>query len=77
MNISIVTAFIEMKKQISQYAELAQKIHALENLTNSQFIEVYEALENLINDTQKLKETNKKQKDWTNRDMIGFKKGEG
>ncbi len=73
VNIAIVRAFIEMKKQISQYSELAQKIHALENQTNSQFIEVYEALENLINDTSKLKATNKVKVDFENRERIGFK----
>jgi hypothetical protein len=73
VNIAIIRAFIEMKKQISHYAELAQKIHTLENLTNSQFIEVYEALENLINDTQILKGAQKKKVDFENRELIGFK----
>jgi phage regulator Rha-like protein len=75
MSIAIVRAFIEMKKQLNQYTELAQKIHELETLTNSQFIEVYEALENLINDTTKIKETQKVKSDWNNRQQIGFKTG--
>lgn len=64
MNIAIVTAFIEMKKQLSHYSELAKKIHELEQQTNTQFLEIYEALENLINDTYKLKEKDKKQVKW-------------
>jgi phage regulator Rha-like protein len=75
MNIAIVTAFIEMKKQLSQYTELAQKIHALESLNNSQFLEIYEALENLINDTEKLKIIQKNKTDFENRERIGFKTG--
>ncbi len=74
MNIAIVTAFIEMKKQISHYAELAKKIHEMEQQNNAQFMEIYEALENLINDTHKLKEKDKKMEKWVQRDPIGFKK---
>ena len=74
MNIAIVTAFIEMKKQISHYAELAKKIHEMEQQNNAQFMEIYEALENLIDDTHKLKEKDKKMEKWVQRDPIGFKK---
>jgi phage regulator Rha-like protein len=75
MNIAIVRAFIEMKKQLSQYTELAQKIHTLESTANSQFLEIYEALENLINDTEKLKTIQKNKTDFENRERIGFKTG--
>jgi len=37
-------------------------------------MEIYEALENLINDTHKLKEKDKKMEKWVQRDPIGFKK---
>jgi phage regulator Rha-like protein len=74
MNIAIVTAFIEMKKQLTHYSELAQKIHTMEQQNNTQFLEIYEALENLINDTQQLKEKNKKRTTWEQRETIGFKK---
>lgn len=74
MNIAIVTAFIEMKKQLSHYADLAKKIHDLEQQNNAQFMEIYEALENLISDTHKLKERDKKQVKWEQREEIGFKK---
>lgn len=74
MNIAIVEAFIEMKKQLSHYSELAKKIQDLEERNNEQFIEIYEALENLINDTHELKEKNKKSTKWEQREPIGFKK---
>ncbi len=74
MNIAIVTAFVEMKKQLSQYTELGKKIHELEQQTNTQFMEIYEALENLINDTHQLKEKDKKRTKWEQREEIGFKK---
>ena len=74
MNIAIVTAFVEMKKHLSLYTELAKKIHELEQQTNTQFMEIYEALENLINDTHLLKEKDKKITKWEQREEIGFKK---
>jgi phage regulator Rha-like protein len=74
MNIAIVTAFVEMKKHLSLYTELAKKIHELEQQTNTQFMEIYEALENLINDTHVLKEKDKKLTRWEQREEIGFKK---
>ena len=74
MNIAIVTAFVEMKKQLNHYSELAKKIHDLEQQSNTQFLEIYEALENLINDTHQLKEKDKKSTKWEQREQIGFKK---
>lgn len=72
MSIAVVRAFIELKKSISQFKELAQqleqiKLHLGEH--NTQLNGIYEAIENLLDDKAE-KQT------WENRKRIGFKTNE-
>lgn len=48
VNISIIRAFIEMRRMIVGYAELAERIEQLEISTDSQFNELYQALTELL-----------------------------
>jgi hypothetical protein len=47
INIEIMRAFVEIRKMISGYEELSQKIQQLESETNMQFNEIYQALTEL------------------------------
>lgn len=69
MNIAIVRAFIALRQFAVNYDKLAKEIKALKGITGShnvQLNQIYEALENLMN--EKMVE-----KKWKDRDLIGFK----
>ncbi len=55
MNISIIRAFVEMRRMIMGYAELLERIEQLEISTDSQFNEIYQALTKLLSDSEKAK----------------------
>jgi phage regulator Rha-like protein len=70
MNIAIVRAFIELKQFALNYRELASQIKDLKTITGShtqQLNKIYEALENMLDEKQK-------EKKWEERERIGFKK---
>ena len=70
MNIAIVRAFIELKQFALNYRELASPIKDLKTITGShtqQLNKIYEALENMLDEKQK-------EKKWEERERIGFKK---
>jgi ORF6N domain len=75
MNIAIVNAFIAMKKLIATNADLTQRFDEFENRHNSEILQIQTAIEFLIDDTNNLKQTANKKKDWDNRERIGFKSG--
>jgi phage regulator Rha-like protein len=73
MSIAVVRAFIELKKVANQYTEIAEQVQLLHNKIGEhdvQLNQIYEAIENLLED-----KTVKKLKDstWKNRKRIGFK----
>ncbi|MEP6951525.1 MAG: ORF6N domain-containing protein [Ginsengibacter sp.] len=76
MSIAVVRAFIELKKSIFQYNQLATKIETLQMHLGEHDVQlnsIYEAIENLLDD----KVDNQFQQDkWKNRKRIGFKPGE-
>lgn len=53
INIQIMRAFVEIRKQIIDYEDLAQKIQHLEIETNLQFSEIYHALTVLVSQSEK------------------------
>ena len=70
MNISIIRAFIALKQFALNYKELAEQIKELKETTgnhNLQLNQIYTALKNLL--TEKAQ-----QKNWQDRERIGFKK---
>lgn len=73
MNIAIVRAFISLRQFAVNYKDLALQIIELKQTVGNhdkQLTQIYEALENLLDDKVD-KEIN--QKMWKNRDRIGFK----
>ncbi len=70
MNISIVRAFIALKRFALDYKELADKIAKIESKCNRQFKDVYEALNLLLDDKEKGKQ---EEKNWKEREKIGYK----
>ena len=64
-NIIIVRAFIALRQVAIQYKELAEKLAQLENTNNTQFKEIYQALNYLIDKKQK-------EEDFSKRQRIGF-----
>lgn len=73
MNIAIVRAFIALRQFALNYKELAVQIFELKQTVgnhNEQLNQIYEALENLLDDKMD-KEIHKKM--WSNRERIGFK----
>lgn len=67
MNIAIVRAFIAMRQVAAHYKELAAAIEELERKYDKQFADIYEALQYLMAEKQN-------EKDWQQRDRIGFKR---
>lgn len=67
MNVAIVRAFIALRKIALHYKELAQKLAELEQQTNKQFVDIYEALNYLVHEKQK-------EENFEKRERIGFKK---
>jgi phage regulator Rha-like protein len=74
MNIAIVKAFIAMRKIVIQYAEVLKVVDDLKERIDghdAQLNQIYDALENMLD---KKVEEEKKQKEWSERERIGFKK---
>lgn len=70
MNIAIVRAFIALRKLAMQYADILDKINEISERVGShdaQLNGIYEAIENLLDEKAA-------QKDWKERQRIGFKK---
>lgn len=70
MNISIIRAFIALKQFALNYKELAQQVKELKDTTsnhNARLNRIYQALETLLADKAG-------QKNWDDRERIGFKK---
>ena len=76
MSIAVVRAFIELKKSILPYNQLAIKIEALQmhlGEHDAQLNSIFEAIENLLDD--KIDKEFEREK-WRNRKRIGFRPGE-
>lgn len=74
MNIAIVKAFIAMRKMLIQYAEVIKVIDDLKeriDVHDTQLNQIYDALENMLDRNT---EEENKQKAWSERERIGFKK---
>jgi hypothetical protein len=73
MNISIMRAFVEIRKNIVNNNSIPNKLHLLSERIDehdAQLSSIYEAIENLLDDkTDKELEKEK----WLNRNRIGFK----
>jgi cell division protein FtsB len=69
MSLVIVRTFIQLRKQILDYSELAEQIKALKQHLDghdAQLNQIYDAIENLLDEKAE-------QKSWENRTRIGFK----
>lgn len=74
MNIAIVKAFIAMRKMVIQYAEVLKVVDDLKERIDghdAQLNQIYDALENMLD---KKVEEEKKLREWSERERIGFKK---
>ncbi|MBX2924251.1 MAG: ORF6N domain-containing protein [Chitinophagaceae bacterium] len=74
MNIAIVKAFIAMRKMMIQYAEVIKVIDDLKERIDghdAQLNQIYDALETMLD---KKTEEETRQKEWKDRERIGFKK---
>jgi hypothetical protein len=74
MNITIVRAFITLRKFVVQYKDLLEQIKELKTQVgnhDTQLNQIYEAIENLLATKEK---ENTEQEAWKKRDRIGFKK---
>ena len=56
VNISIMRAFVLMRQMIIGYEELLKRIEELEVSTDAQFNEIYQALTQLLSQSQQQKE---------------------
>lgn len=73
MNITIVRAFIAMRKMIIQYDKVVAVINELRDRVDghdAQLNQIYDALENMLD--KKAEEENR-QRLWDERETIGFK----
>jgi hypothetical protein len=70
MNIIIVRAFLALRQMALTYQELMEKIKEMEKKYNRQFADIHEALDLLTGNREADKE-------WTNRERIGFKHARG
>ncbi|MCA6450140.1 MAG: ORF6N domain-containing protein [Chitinophagaceae bacterium] len=69
MRISIMRAFINMRRFLFQYNELAEQVHAIKESVsnhNEQLAQIYDAIENLLDEKQE-------QNNWEERERIGFR----
>lgn len=69
MHISIMRAFIAMRRFLFQYNELADQVHAIKESVlnhNEQLNQIYAAIENLLDEKAE-------QKSWAERERIGFR----
>ncbi len=74
MNIAIVRAFIALKQFAISYKVLAEQIHKIRQTVSShsdQLNQIYDAIENMIDETEGKKE---QKRVWKERERIGFKK---
>lgn len=74
MNIAIVKAFIAMRKMVIQYAGVLKVVDDLKERIDghdAQLNQIYDALENMLD--RKVEEE-KKLREWSERERIGFKK---
>ncbi|MCF6347976.1 MAG: ORF6N domain-containing protein [Flavobacteriaceae bacterium] len=67
ISISIIRAFVLIRQHLADYKELEKKINTLQENTNMQFNDIYQAL-NILLDKEKRDTTQKKRK------QIGYKK---
>jgi phage regulator Rha-like protein len=73
MNIAIVRAFIAMRKMVIQYSEVIKVIDDLKERIDghdAQLNQIYDALENMLD---KKADEEDKQRQWEERERIGFK----
>ena len=56
INISIMRAFVLMRQMIINYEEILKRIEELEESTDAQFSEIYQALTRLLSKQEKDKE---------------------
>ncbi|MEO7924181.1 MAG: hypothetical protein ABIR30_10925 [Chitinophagaceae bacterium] len=73
MNISIMRAFVEIRRIVFQQGDIKEQLRQIqERITDHdiQLSSIYEAIENLLDDKAA-------QKKWEDRDRIGFKKSSG
>ncbi len=74
MNITIVRAFITLRKFVVQYNDLLEQIKELKTQVGNhdvQLNQIYEAIENLMAEKNKQQEESEA---WKQRKRIGFKK---
>jgi hypothetical protein len=74
MNIAIVKAFIAMRKMVIQYADVLKAVDGLKERIDghdAQLNQIYDALENMLD---KKAGEEYRQKEWDERERIGFKK---
>jgi hypothetical protein len=67
VNIMVMRAFVLIRQYALNYKDLSDKLQELEQKYNTQFKDVYEALNYLMNEKQK-------EADFAERNRIGFKK---
>lgn len=67
VNIAIIRAFIALRQLAMNYKEVEKKIEQLEDKYDMQFLDIYEMLQKLIGEKGK-------DKNWEERELIGFKK---
>jgi len=56
VNISIMRAFVLMRQMVAGYEELLKRIEELEASTDAQFNDIYQALTQLLSQSQKQKQ---------------------
>ena len=74
MHIAIVRAFVALKQFVLNYKDLATQINAIRQTVSShseQLNQIYDAIENLIDEHEEKKEQKRL---WKERERIGFKK---
>jgi hypothetical protein len=81
VNIAIMRAFVEFRRYVLTYAELAQKTAELETKFEREFADVHEVLRWLGEENQAradeitaLQAASPREDEWENRARIGFKK---
>ncbi len=70
MNIAIMRAFVASRRLAFQEGDLTAQLNEIKEVLgthDSQLIQIYDALENLLNDKSA-------KKNWDDRERIGFKK---
>jgi gas vesicle protein len=73
MNIAIMRAFVEIRRFVLNYKDLANQISEIKNtVTNhsEQLNQIYDAIENMMDEKEEKKE---RKRLWKERELIGFK----